>query len=339
MGNKDGREWVLALDVDEGGKQLWARDIGPVEYTSYSPGTRSTPTIDGDRLYALGATGRLVCLNRKSGKPIWSKSYIKDFGGVLPKWAFAESVLIDGDWLLCTPGGTGATVAALDKTTGKTIWAARLGDKASYSSIVVGTAGDVKQYVAFTADRVVGLAARDGKLLWDYKEPDHSAEWGDVNVMTPIWSGGAVFAASNYGVGGGRADVSPTADGFTAKQRYFTKKMKNHHGGVILLDGHLYGCNDPGILTCLNFETGKVMWEDRKPGKCSLLYADGRLYCRDEKGPISLVEATPDGFKLHGRFEQPDRSDQRSWPHLVIASGRLYVRDQDLLLCYDVRSG
>jgi outer membrane protein assembly factor BamB len=336
MGNIDGKECVLAIETADGSR-LWTKPFGPVEYDGYCPGTRSTPTVDGDRLYAVGASGALVAMNRADGEILWQKNYVKDFGGVMPRWAFAESVLVDGDWVVCTPGGAEASIVALDKTTGRTVWAAAIDDKASYSSIVKGTAVGVEQYVAFTYDGVVGLRAADGKLLWRYEEPDHSADWGDVNVMTPIFSEGTVFAASNYGVGGGMARIVKKADGLAAEQAYFTKDMKNHHGGVILLDGTLYGCNDPGILTCLEYETGKVLWHSRKPGKCSVLYADGRLYCRDEKGPICLVEATPSGFKMHGRFEQPDRSDQRAWPHLVIARGRLYVRDQDVLLCYDVR--
>ena len=338
MGSFDGKEWIIALDTEAGGRLLWQTPIGPIEYDGYCPGARSTPTTDGDRVYGVGASGRLACLDRASGKLLWSKSYVADFGGTVPRWAYAESVLIDGNLLLCTPGGPKATLAALDKATGRTEWASTFGDLASYSSIVKASAGGIDQYVAFTADGVVGVDARDGKLLWRYKEPDHSADWGDVNVATPIWSEGTVFAASNYGVGGGMAKIEKTPDGFRAEQVYFTKDMKNHHGGMILLGGALYGCNDPGILMCLDYRTGKVLWHSRTPGKCSLLCAEGMLYCRSETGPICLVEATPKGFNLKGRFDQPDRSDQKSWPHPVIAHGKLYLRDQDVLLCYDVRA-
>jgi hypothetical protein len=148
-----------------------------------------------------------------------------------------------------------------------------------------------------------------------------------------------VFAASGYGIGGGLARVEKTSQGFVAREVYFTKDMKNHHGGLILLDGYLYGANDPGILTCIEYKTGQVMWRSRQPGKCSIFYADGMLYCRDETGPLSLVKAAPDGFELQGRFDQPHQSGQKTWPHLVIAHGRMYVRDQDVLLCYDVRAG
>jgi len=361
MGNLDGQEHVLAFDTTSG-KRLWAKPFGPVEYVGYSPGTRATPTIDGDRLYALGASGRLVAMNRHSGEIRWRKSFLDDFdaqviaaefaeslrgrlvqskepdapGGV--RWGFSESVLIDGDRLLCTPGGPDATLAALDKLTGRVVWTSKIDARASYASMIVATLAGVRQYVQFTADAVVGVDARDGKLLWRYDAPTHR-KYGGINISTPIASGDTVFAATGYNIGGGLARIEKTSQGLAAREVYFTKDMKNHHGGLILLDGYLYGTNDPGILTCLEHATGKVMWRSRKPGKCSLLYADGMLYCRDEKGPLTLVKATPDHFELHGQFDQPDRSKQKAWPHLVIAHGQLYVRDQDVLLCYDVRAG
>ncbi|MHC4198360.1 MAG: PQQ-binding-like beta-propeller repeat protein [Planctomycetota bacterium] len=339
MGNKGDKETVLRLDVSRKGESVWETPIGPVEYAGHAPGTRSTPTVDGERVYVLGATGALACLEVTTGKVLWQRSYVDDFGGVVPKWGFAESVLVDGDLVLCTPGGPKGSIAALDKKTGATVWASMLGDKASYSSIIKVSTGGVDQYVAFTFEGVVGVRADGGELLWRYKEPAHTAEWGNVNVMTPIWFEGSVFASANYNVGGGMARITKTATGFKAEQVYFTEEMANHHGGLVLVDGFLYGCSNPRNLKCLEYETGKVRWETQEAGKCSVIYADGMLYCRDEKGPISLVRATPDGFELCGRFNQPDRSKEKAWPHLVVADGRLYVRDQDVLLCYDVRAG
>ena len=337
MGDKNTKATVFALDIAAGGKQIWATPIATVVYKGYSPGTRATPTVDGDRVYGLSAGGTLACLDHKTGKSIWSLNYVKDFGGVMPRWAFAESVLIDGERLICTPGGPKGAIVALDKKTGKVVWAAKITDKASYSSIVKAELAGVKQYVAFTAATVVAVAAEDGKLLWRYKEPAHHAKWGDVNVMTSVVSGDTVFAASGYKVGGGLAKIAKTADGLEATQVYFTKEMSNHHGGLVLLDGALYGCNEPNLLTCLDHKTGKVLWKSKESGKCSVLYADGMLYCRDETGPITLVKATPKGYEQAGRFDQPRRSKAKAWPHPVIANGKLYIRDQDILLCYDVR--
>jgi outer membrane protein assembly factor BamB len=337
MGNLDGKECVVALDTRDG-RRLWASPIGPIDYKGDHPGTRSTPTLDGDFLFAVGAGGRLACLKAKTGEVVWSKHFVSDFGGTMPRWGYAESPLIDGKRLLCLPGGDRGAVRALDPLTGETLWAADFKDLASYSSMIKASVGGVDQVVAFTFESVAGLDARTGKLLWRYKEPAHSADWGNVNVVTPVWSDGTVFASSNYGVGGGLARIVKAADGFRAEPVYFTKKLKNHHGGLVLVDGALYGCDDPGSLTCLDYKTGEVHWQSRETGKCSVLYADGMLYCRDEKGPLTLVEATPQAFRLRGRFDQPERSDKKAWPHPVIAHGRLYIRDQELLLCYDVKA-
>jgi len=187
--------------------------------------------------------------------------------------------------------------------------------------------------VQLTGKGVIGVEAKTGKFLWRYDRPAN----GTANVSTPVWYAQTIFAASNYGVGGGLVWPKKTPRGFQPEEMYFVKQMKNHHGGLILVDGHLYGADD-NRLTCIEFKTGKVTWADASCGKCSLVYAEGMLYARNENGPVSLVEATPEGFRLHGRFNQPDRSGKNSWPHPVIAGGRLYLRDQDVLLCYDVRA-
>lgn len=344
MGDRNGKATVMALDLAAKGKVLWSTTIAPAGFKGYSPGTRATPTVDGDRLYALSAGGVLACLNRKTGKVVWDLDYVKDRGGVLPRWAFAESVLIDGDKLICTPGGPKGAILALNKSTGKAIWSATdgskpLADLASYSSPIKATIAGVTQYVAFTFEGVVGVDAADGKLLWRYREPTHRASWGNVNVMTPIVSGDTVFASSNYKTGGGLAKISKTDTGLKATQVWFTKEMANHHGGLILHEDALYGCHDKDALTCLDLKTGKVLWKTTEAGKCSVLYADGMLYCRAEKGPVTLVKATPKGYRQAGRMNLKQRGKEKTWPHPVIADGKLYLRDQDTLECYDVKGG
>lgn len=338
MGKKDGTGVVQALDIEKQGKIIWQTPICESKYRQAYKGPRDMPTIDGDRVYALETMGTLVCLNTKTGKLIWKVNYVDDFGGVVPRWGFAESVLVDGDKVVCTPGGNKGTVVALDKMTGKTIWASKFGDKASYSSLVKISHEGVDQYAGFTSDAVIGVGAADGKPLWRYTKPAHQADWGDVNVMVPVWSDGMVFASSGYKTGGGMARIKKTAAGFKAEEEWFSDAMINHHGGVILLDGKLYGCSDPKNLKCMELSTGKVLWETKEVGKCCVLYADGMLYCRSEKGPISLVKATPEGFHLHGQFDQPDRSKEPSWTHPVISNGRLFIRDQGQLLCYDIQA-
>ena len=336
MGNGRGGEWVLALNVAKGGTQEWASATGPVRHQGHGyPGPRSTPTVDGDRVYALGLAGTLVCLSAEDGRVIWHKDLVADFGGTIPEWGYAESVLVDGKLVICTPGGDENTMVALNKDTGEKVWGAAIGDAAGYSSVIRVNIGRVSQYVAFTAKGVVGVAVDSGKLLWRYDAPAVSG----INIPTPVWYRDTIFAATAYGKRGGGGLVWPrrSPQGFAPQQIYFTKHMRNHHGGMVLVNEHLYGCSNPNVLTCMDYRTGQVAWTDRSSGKCSVLYADRRLYCRDEDGPISLVAASPKEFVLHGRFTPPYRSRRKAWPHLVIADGMMYVRDQNVLLCYDIR--
>jgi outer membrane protein assembly factor BamB len=334
QGHKDGRQLVMALDVSRKGKLIWQTDFGPVPIEPKErTGSHSTPTIDGNRLYALGTDGQLVCLDVKDGRIVWQKDLVKDFDAKRPFWGYCDSVLIDGPWLICTPGGEKNTILALDKSNGERIWGSPVGDDVDYASVIKVTIDGVKQYVNFTHQGVIGVRAEDGKFLWRYNAPAVK----ECCCSTCLNTGNSVFAAAGYGKGGGRVDVKRTGDEFEAKEVFFSKQMKNHHGGMVLLNGMIYGCSDPKDLTCMDFNTGDVKWSDRSSGKGTILYADGMLYVRDENGPISLVEASPDGFKLKGRFQQPDRSDRNSWTYLAIANGMLYLRDQDVLLCYDVR--
>jgi len=334
MGNHDGKEWVIALDPSNEGELLWETPTGEVRHGGGGyPGPRSTPTVDGSRVYALGLNGDLLCLNATDGRIIWQKNLVSDFGGVIPNWGYAESVLVNGPWVLCTPGGDNAAIVAINKANGELVWKSPVSDGAGYSSIVRARLAGQTQYVQFTANGVIGVAAADGELLWRYDAPAN----GTANCSTPLCVNDAVFAASGYGTGGGCVAIESSGDGYEADELYFTKKMKNHHGGTLFVDGYIYGSSDPGLLTCLDFETGDVQWSDRSCGKGSVLYADGKLYVRSEKGTVSLVEATPEEFRLLGSFEQPSRSEQPSWPYPVVADGKLYLRDQNVLLCYDIR--
>lgn len=333
MGNKDGQEWVLALDREEIGQGVWATAVNPVRRDGGGhPGPRSTPTVDGNRVFAVGLNGDLLCLDAKNGKTYWRHDLVSDFGGEIGNWGYSESVLIDGKLVLCTPGGDKATMLGLLKSNGKPVWRSQFGDEAGYASMIAIQVAGAKQYVQFTSRAVVGVSAKNGNLLWRYEKPAN----GTANCATPLFADDSVFAASNYSTGGGLVHLRKGRKTWEANEVYFTQDMNNHHGGMVLLDGHLYGC-DNAILRCLDFKTGKTLWKDRSCGKCSLLYADGMLYCRAEDGLMSLVAATPDGFQLKGRFEQSQRSDRQAWPHPVIAGGRLYLRDQDRLFCYDVR--
>jgi outer membrane protein assembly factor BamB len=330
-------EFVWAVDAADG-KPVWSTRIAPANYSigrQAQAGSASTPTVDGDRLYTLGESGDLVCLQVADGKLVWQKNLVKDFGGSVPNWGYTESPLVDGDKVIATPGGGDATLVALNKRNGEVIWKAQVpgGNEAHYSSIIAADVDGQRQYIQFLKGGVVGLAAKDGKFLWRYDSPAN----GTANIATPIYRDHHVFAASGYGTGGGLAKLTTSPSGVTATEVYFTKQMQNHHGGVVLVGDHLYGF-DRGTLTCLNWKTGEVAWSDQSVAKGSLTAADGHLYARGERGPVALVEATPTGYVEKGRFTPPDRSREAAWAHPVVTGGRLYLRDQDVLLCYDVKS-
>ncbi len=344
MGNRGDDEVVWALSETDG-KELWATRLGPA-FKQQAPqgkeGPACTPTVDGERLYVEGLGGDVACLQAKDGKIVWQLSLTRDFGGRVPRWSYRESPLVDGDKVIYTPGGQEATLVALDKLTGKTIWKSQVPDspKASYASAIAIDFDGQRQYVQLTERALVGVAASDGKFLWRYDRP---ANRMGINCSTPLYQDGLVFAASAYGTGGGLVKLSKDPNGVKAEEVWFSKKMQNHHGGMILLDGSLYGANggnEGGSLVCLDFKTGDVLWDGRDSGapKGSLALADGRLYYRAESGAMLLIEPSPKQYIERGRFDQPDRSKQPAWPHPVIANGKLYLRDQDVLLCYDIKA-
>jgi outer membrane protein assembly factor BamB len=343
MGNRGSDEIVWALS-EKDGKQIWAMPIGPA-YKQGSPqgneGPACTPTVDGDFLYVEGLGGTVACLQVADGKIVWKKSFTADFGGQMPQWSFRESPLVDGDRVFVTPGGRDATFVALNKKTGETLWKCLVpgAPRASYVSAIVADAGGQRQYIQFTQKALVGVAAADGKLLWSYDKP---ANRQGIICSTPVLHDSEVFASSAYTTGGGLIKLSKDdKGGVKFDEVYFTKNMQSQHGGMVLIDGALYGAsggNEGGFLTCIDFATGKVLWTDRKVPKGSIAAADGRLYFRTESGVTYLIEPSQKGLVEHGQFKQPDRSKANAWPHPVIANGKLYLRDQDVMLVYDVKA-
>jgi outer membrane protein assembly factor BamB len=346
MANRDGEEFVVALATGDGAK-VWSTAVGKVGPNTgpQYPGTRSTPTVEGDRIYALGSDGDLACLEKEKGKVLWSKNLKKDFGGDPGAWAYSESVLIDGDKLLCTPGGKTATLVALNKKDGEAIWKCAVpeGDQAGYASAIAVDVAGSRQYVQFLGKGVVGVDAKSGKFLWRYDATTDQA----ANIPTPVFHDDCVFTStSRNGTGLNRIKVSK--DAVTSEQVYYNKIPLNSIGGVVRVGDHVYGTNARGQLICMDFKTGKVKWQHACVGSAALCYADGMLYVRGQGGngfgketqpDVALVEATPDGYKEKGRFKQPDHGNRPAWPHPVVANGRLYLRDGNVLLCYDVRDG
>jgi len=335
IGTRDGNEILLVLDANTG-KEIWTAKIGAVLKNRWGDGPRGTPTVDGDRVYALSGPGDLVCASVADGKILWQTN-VTGLGGKVPGWGYTESVLVDGDQVLCTPGGAQGTVAALDKTSGKLLWQSKeFTDGAHYSSIVAAELNGTRQYVQLVEKNFVGLSAKDGKLLWKSEFPKGRT----AVIPTPIVKGNNVYVTAGYGAG--CKMVSIGADN-TATTVYENTVMKNHHGGVILIGDHLYGHSDGYAWVCQDFKTGAEVWGHRDLRKGAVAYADGMLYCQEEDGgTIVLAEASVKGWKEHGRFKLDPQSKIRSssgriWTHPVIANGKLYLRDQDLIYCYDIK--
>ncbi|HEU4871648.1 MAG TPA: PQQ-binding-like beta-propeller repeat protein [Pyrinomonadaceae bacterium] len=326
MGVRGDREFVVAFDVATG-KEAWATAHGSAFRNDRGDGPRGTPTIDGDRVYALGGNGDLSALDARTGKIVWSKNILQEFGGSNIIWGISESPLVLGNKLLVNAGGPGASIVALNKANGSVIWKSQ-SDKAGYSSAIPVEINGVTQVVFFTGQRAVGLDSKDGRLLWEYERPSNRT----ANAATPIVRANRIFISSDYGTGGGVVEIKPDNK---AEEIYFTKDMKNHHSSSVLIGDHLYGFSS-SILTAMKFDTGELAWRDRSVGKGSLVYADGHLYLLSENGVVGLVEATPAGYKEKGRF-RIQQDSLPTWAHPVVAGGTLYLRDQDTIYAYDVR--
>lgn len=334
IGERGPSSFVVALKVADG-SSVWNVKLGQSGAPGGYAGPRGAPTLDGDYLYALGHYGELACFETATGKEHWHKSLTKDFGGTAPGWGYAEAPLVDGNKVVVTPGGSQGAIVALDKASGAELWRTKdFTDAAHYSSLVPAEIDGVRQYIQLTARSVVGIQASDGKLLW------RAARRGDVAVIpTPIYHDGYVYVTSGYGAGDNLFQITSSGGKFSAKEVYSNKVMVNHHGGAILVGDYVYGYSDGKGWTCQDFKTGQAKWQTKeKLGKGCVSYADGRLYLRQEDGPgtVVLIEASPAGYKEHGRFNPPSRSDKNSWTHPVISGGKLYLRDQDVLLCYDI---
>jgi outer membrane protein assembly factor BamB len=328
---------VVALNRADG-RRRWSAKLGKAGSPGWGnfAGPRSSVSVAGEHLYALGQYGELVCLESAGGREIWRTHLVEDLGGPRPEWGYSESPLVDGERVVVTPGGDQGTVVALDRATGKVSWrSAGLKDPAHYATPVIAELGGVRQYVVLTAEHVAGIGPEDGRVLWRVVRKGRTAV-----IPTPIVHGDLVYVTSGYGVGCNAFRVTRSGSDFTAEEVYANKIMANHHGGVILVGDHVLGHSEGKGWTCQDLKTGEAIWQDKEIlGKGSIGYADGQVYLRREDGPgtVVLAEATPAGLKEKGRFDQPDRSGKHSWTHPVVAGGFLYLRDQDRLFCYDIR--
>ena len=338
MGDLSDSSYLFAIDRDKG-EIVWKLKVGKTGGNYQGP--RCTPAVDGDLVYGLGQFGDLVCADVKDGNERWRKSFKTDFAGQEGSWNYTESPLIDGEKLVVTPGGKTATMVALNKKTGAPIWKGVVpgGDTAGYSSVVAADIGGTRQYIQLMANGLVSFSAAKGVLLWRYGSDGTRFGRNTANISTPIVKGNQVFASAGYGRGGALLTITGSGGKFTFKEEYWKNELNCRHGGVILVGDSLFGDrDDSGHPWSASFKDGKVKWNmDRGKGggSAALTYADGLLYIRFANGWVSLVN--PQDGKEISSFKVPNGS-RDCWAHPVVVGGKLYIREQDTLWCYDVKA-
>ncbi|MFN0195556.1 MAG: PQQ-binding-like beta-propeller repeat protein [Planctomycetaceae bacterium] len=345
-GNLETAQTVSAYN-QETGEQLWSVPVTDGAPKHGYDGSRCTPTVDSDRLYVVSSDGQIQSLSVATGEVYWKKNFEQEWQGrMMSGWGFSESPLVDGDRVICTPGGPNAMIVALDKMTGDTIWESavpRVGDKggdgAGYASIIISEGAGVKQYVTLIGRGVIGVRADDGKFLWGYNPVAN----GTANIPTPIASGDYVFASSGYGTGAGLVKLSAEGDGVKAEEVYFLagNDLQNHHGGMLMIGEYLYfghGHNN-GLPVCVDLKSGKKVWggdiRGAGSGSAAVTAADGKVVFRYQSGEVALVKASPEGYDLLGTFT-PEVAQSPCWAGPVVSGGKLYLRDQDVLMCYRI---
>ncbi|MCA9066036.1 MAG: PQQ-binding-like beta-propeller repeat protein [Planctomycetaceae bacterium] len=335
LGAKDGQEFLIALSAEDG-SQKWQSPIGEMLENGWGGGPRGTPSVAGDKVVCISGKGNVVCASTRDGSVQWTVNLV-DLGGSIPNWGYTESALVDGDRVLCTPGGPAGTMVCLNLNTGKKIWqSSEITSVAHYSSIIAVDHFGKRQYIQLTVDKVFGVDT-EGKLQWQAEWPGRTAV-----IPTPIYRDGQVYVTSGYGVGCMLLNIGPNNQ---VEKIYENKEMKNHHGGVVLVGDHIYGHSDSVGIICQDFATGATVWSDdrKQKSKGAVIFADGNLYCLEEgSGDCILAKASPDGWQEVSRFTLQPQTQQRAergriWTHPVISNGRLYLRDQEIICCYRIR--
>lgn len=351
-GNIGNTQSCVAINASDGSVAWTRKLVGKAPEHGY-PGSRTTPTVDGDNLYLVSSDGEIFCLHAKDGKIKWSRSFGDWNGKMMSKWGYSESPLIDGDHVICTPGGNKGMVVALNKNDGSEIWACKLPsydretgvngkdlrDGAGYSSAVISNGGGVKQYVQLVGRGLIGIRASDGKLLWRYVRVSN----GTANIPTAIVKDNLIFTSTGYNTGSALLELVAEGDGVAVKEKYWLpgRTFQNKHGGVTLVDGHLY-CghgNGNGLPICADFYSGEVTWGPERAkgkGEATLVYADGHLVVRRENGTVMLIKANPEKMEIVNSFT-PAFQQGKTWAHPVIANGILYLREQDKLMAYKLK--
>ncbi len=337
-GNIDKDTVITAMDMS--GEEIWKRKNGPA-YRRSHPGTRSTPTIVEGKLYHMNGDGDLICMDAGIGDTIWAVDVFEKFEGRMISWGISESPLVDGNNVICCPGGEEVGMVALDKDTGKTVWTCTgIGDKPGYTSAMIVDYQGLRQIVTVMSDSAIGVAAETGKLLWQYP---HEVRFG-VNCDKPIYHDGHIFLFGTWGRGATKLKLNVDGDDCSVEEVWRTKELDNEHGSVMIVDGYLYGQADGDHqkrhLACLDMETGKTVWTaDELCGdrSASLTFADGMLYFVSDQGEIGLVRPNPEKLEIVSRFELPKNDQGVFYAHPVVCGGRLYIRHGEFLYAFDVR--
>jgi outer membrane protein assembly factor BamB len=343
MGSVDGKCHVTCRNASNG-SPVWS-----TPFTDARSDPTCSPTVDLESglVFALSNDGVLVCCNLSDGKIVWQKNFVSDMGGKIESsWGYSESPFVDGERLICTPGAKDAMVAALNKKTGDAIWKGKApegklrgNDGAGYSSVIVSNAAGIKQYVQLVGHGIVSYQADTGELLWNY---DRIAN-GTANIPTPIAKDDYVFCSSGYDDGGtALLQISKKGKKLNAKEVYYktSKELQNHHGGMVMIGNYVYmghGHNN-GFPACVEWKTGKNLWSKARgagSGSAAVIAAEGKLYFRYQDSTMALIDTNTSKYELISQFKLPTHNGE-SWPHPVIAGGRLFVRDQDELFCYDL---
>lgn len=342
QGAVNNQGFAFALDTRTGSLK-WKQELGRETVPERENCPRGAITVDGDKLYLIRGIGQIHCLSATDGKVLWQKDFTADFNGkLMSRWGFSESPLIDGNLVICTPGGSNGTMVALNKNTGAVVWRTKeWTDDAAHSSAIIAEVDGVRQYVQQSAKGVAGVSATDGKLLWKIEIPTYRA----AVIPTPIYSNGIVYVTSGYGAGCRAIRLTKNGTGIKAETVYANTNIVNQHGGVVLMNGYVYGHSDNSGWTCQNFATGQRVWSQRnREGvmRGSVVGIENHLILLDERtGTFAVAAASPDGWKELGRMAFPERTkmqttDNMVWAHPVIAGGKLYLRDHDLLFCLDL---
>jgi outer membrane protein assembly factor BamB len=324
----EGTGYIFAIDTN--GQLKWKKEYGP-EWIGPHPGTRTTPTIDEDRLYIMSGRGRIACFNRHKGELIWKVDTLEKFQGKNIKWGIAESVLIDGDKVFCTPGGKDATIVALNKHTGETIWTTKgLSNLSAYCSPILVKTSEKRLLMTMVRKLIICLDSADGTVLWTIPHETRN----DIAAVTPVhYRPGRVYFTS-HGTGGAMMRIK--RDGSLRDELWSNTDMDSLHGGVVFYRA-FYGSDSKGNWVSQNPATGEVIFKEKLlDAKGSVTYADGMLYCYSEKGTLGLIEPTTNGLELVSSFKITLGTGDH-WAHPVICNGRLYIRHGDVLMAFDVK--